>query len=98
MVRRLSFMLLVAATFAATCGLGPFAPAARGQPTQDRGPLPQRELVWAGDPEGGAPFVEADPSDPERLNGFDVEIAALMAASLGRTPRFLNVNFASIDQ
>jgi polar amino acid transport system substrate-binding protein len=98
MVRRLSFMLLVASTFVATCGLGVFAPTARGQTTQNRGLRPQRELVWAGDPEGGAPFVEADPSDPERLAGFDVEIAALMAASLSRTPRFLNVNFASIDQ
>ena len=98
MVRRLSFMLLVASTIVATCGLGRFAPTARGQTPQNRSLRPQRELVWAGDPEGGAPFVEADPSDPGRLAGFDVEIAALMAASLSRTPRFLNVNFASIDQ
>jgi polar amino acid transport system substrate-binding protein len=57
-----------------------------------------RELVWAGDPEGGAPFVQADPTDPGRLIGFDVEIAALIAASIGRTPRFVNINFTSIDQ
>jgi polar amino acid transport system substrate-binding protein len=59
---------------------------------------PPRELRWAGDPEGGAPFVEADPEHPERLVGFDVEIAALLARGLGRTPRFVFVGFTSIDQ
>ena len=55
-------------------------------------------LRWAGDPEGGAPFVEADPSHPDRVTGFDVEIAALLAAGVGRTPQFQNVTFTSIDQ
>ena len=59
---------------------------------------PPRVLRWAGDAEGGAPFVEADPSHPDRVAGFDVEIAALLAAGLGRTPEFLNVTFTSIDQ
>ena len=62
------------------------------------GAEPPRVLRWAGDPEGGAPFVEADPSHPERVVGFDVEIAALLAAGIGRTPEFLNVTFRSIDQ
>jgi polar amino acid transport system substrate-binding protein len=53
---------------------------------------------WAGDPEGGAPFVEADPSRPDDLVGFDVEIAALMARGLGRRPEFVNVDFRQIDQ
>jgi len=57
-----------------------------------------RVLQWAGDPEGGAPFVEADPSYPDRVVGFDVEIAALLAGGLGRTARFVNVEFRSIDQ
>jgi polar amino acid transport system substrate-binding protein len=57
-----------------------------------------RELRWAGDPEGGAPFVEADPNDPSRVEGFDVEIAQLIAAGTGRTPRFVFVAFNSIDQ
>jgi polar amino acid transport system substrate-binding protein len=56
------------------------------------------ELRWGGDPEGGAPFVEADPNDPTRLVGFDVEVAELIARGLGRTPRFVFVAFASIDQ
>ncbi len=38
-----------------------------------------RELRWAGDPEGGAPFVQADPARPDEVVGFDVEIATLLA-------------------
>lgn len=57
-----------------------------------------RLLRWAGDPEGGAPFVEADPANPNQLVGFDVEIAALIATGLGRSPQFQLVSFASLDQ
>jgi len=53
---------------------------------------------WAGDPEGGAPFVEADPLRPDQLIGFDVEIAELIARKLNREPRFINITFTSIDQ
>ncbi|MEQ1907267.1 MAG: ABC transporter permease subunit [Vicinamibacterales bacterium] len=53
---------------------------------------------WAGDPEGGAPFVEASPDDPTHLVGFDVEVAALLAKGLERDPAFVFVGFASIDQ
>jgi len=55
-------------------------------------------LRWAGDAEGGAPYVEADPSDPSKVAGFDVEIAELIAKDLGRTAQFVEVAFASIDQ
>jgi polar amino acid transport system substrate-binding protein len=58
---------------------------------------PSPELRWGGDAEGGAPFVEADPSDPSRVVGFDVEIARLLAEALGRTPRFVQVGFTSLD-
>ena len=57
-----------------------------------------RELRWAGDPEGGAPFVQADPARPDEVVGFDVDIAALMARGLGRTPRFIPITFTSLDQ
>src|ERR1700676_2755429 len=57
-----------------------------------------RELRWAGDPEGGAPYVEASPTDPTTLVGFDVEIADLIARGLRRTPRFVLVACSSIDQ
>ena len=57
-----------------------------------------RELRWGGDAEGGAPFVEADPSDPAKVRGFDVEIAEMIARGVGRTPRFVQVAWASIEQ
>jgi polar amino acid transport system substrate-binding protein len=59
---------------------------------------PHRELRWGGDPEGGAPFVEASASDPSQLVGFDVEIAELIAQGLNRQPQFVLIAFTSIDQ
>jgi polar amino acid transport system substrate-binding protein len=59
---------------------------------------PSPVLRWAGDPEGGAPFVEADPRHPDTLVGFDVEIANLIARGLGRAPEFVNISFYQIDQ
>jgi His/Glu/Gln/Arg/opine family amino acid ABC transporter permease subunit len=55
-------------------------------------------LVWGCDPEGGAPYVEADPSDPSRQVGFEVDIASLVAAHIGRQPKFSFVAFSSINQ
>src|SRR5215212_5572932 len=56
-----------------------------------------QELRWGGDAEGGAPYVEADASDPSRVVGFDVDIAHLLASALGRSARFIQVGFTSID-
>jgi polar amino acid transport system substrate-binding protein len=58
-------------------------------------PLPLR---WAGDSEGGAPYIEADPQDPSRVVGFDVEIAELIAKELGRPAQFVQIAFTSLDQ
>jgi polar amino acid transport system substrate-binding protein len=55
-------------------------------------------LRWGGDAEGGAPFVEADASNPSRVRGFDVEIATMIADGLRRDPRFVQVAWASIPQ
>jgi polar amino acid transport system substrate-binding protein len=55
-------------------------------------------LRWGGDAEGGAPFMEANPEDPTKLVGFDVEIAELIASELGRTPQFVQVAFTQLDQ
>jgi polar amino acid transport system substrate-binding protein len=53
---------------------------------------------WGGDAEGGAPFVEADPRDPSKLRGFDVEVANEIAKGLGKRPEFVQVAFQDIDQ
>jgi polar amino acid transport system substrate-binding protein len=55
-------------------------------------------LRWGGDAEGGAPFVEADPNDPAKVRGFDVEVAEEIARGLGRKTVFVQVAFAAIDQ
>ncbi|HEY6138053.1 MAG TPA: ABC transporter substrate-binding protein/permease [Thermoanaerobaculia bacterium] len=55
-------------------------------------------LRWGGDAEGGAPFVEADPRDPSKLRGFDVEVANEIAKGLGKRPEFVQVAFQEIDQ
>jgi polar amino acid transport system substrate-binding protein len=61
------------------------------------GGAPRPPLRWGGDAEGGAPFVEADPADPGRVRGFDVEIAGMIARGLGREPQFVQVAWASIE-
>ena len=58
----------------------------------------QDVLRWGGDAEGGAPFVEADPEDPQKLVGFDVAIAELIARELGRRPQFVQIAYTSLDQ
>ncbi len=55
------------------------------------------ELRWGGDAEGGAPFVSADPDNPDRVLGFEVDVAALIARGLGRTPRFIQSGFTTLD-
>jgi polar amino acid transport system substrate-binding protein len=46
------------------------------------------ELIWAADQEGGGPHVFPDPADPQKLSGFEVDLAALLAEELGVKPRF----------
>ena len=80
-------LALVAAVVLCACQVAP-PPAARAG----------GELRWGGDAEGGAPFVEADATDPSRVRGFDVEIAGMIATGLGRQPRFVQVAWSSIEQ
>lgn len=44
-------------------------------------------LTWGADAQGGAPYVFQDPMDPNRLVGFEVELASLIAQRLGRQAR-----------
>lgn len=47
------------------------------------------ELRWGADAEGGAPYVFHDPSDPNKLIGFEVEIVNALAKKLHKEPRFV---------
>lgn len=40
-------------------------------------------LVWGGDQNGGGPYVYPDERDPRIIRGFEVELADLLAKSLG---------------
>jgi len=46
------------------------------------------ELVFGGDAEGGGPFVFPRDDDPTRVQGFEIELADLLAAKLGLKARF----------
>ena len=45
-------------------------------------------LVWGADQEGGGPFVFPDEQDPNKLVGFEVELAELIAAHMGVKAQF----------
>lgn len=45
-------------------------------------------LIWGADQEGGGPFVYPSASDPNRLEGFEVDLAKLIADSMGVKPQF----------
>ena len=85
--------------------LGPLLSAAAGvlfvgmipAPCPAQTAIARSLLRWGGDAEGGAPFVEADPKDPAKVRGFDVEVAETIARGLNREARFVQVAFASID-
>jgi polar amino acid transport system substrate-binding protein len=54
------------------------------------------ELVWGGDIQGGEPYVFEDPSDPEHLVGFEVEIAAVLARSLRAKAVFRQADWSNL--
>jgi polar amino acid transport system substrate-binding protein len=91
-------VLLLSAHISALCAAASQVPAgAAGRSLTAQTAAPRPVLRWGGDAEGGAPFVEADPNNPALLRGFDVEVAAIIAEGLGRTPQFVQVAWASID-
>jgi len=96
MARRRLLLLALGACVAATAALNAQGPTPNGPQSAGNDRRPPL-LRWGGDAEGGAPFVEADPNDPAHLVGFDVEIAGIIAAGLGREPRFVQVGFTSLE-
>ena len=51
--------------------------------------MPEGILRWGGNSEGGVPFIFYDPADPERLTGFETEIAEALTKAMGLKPRFV---------
>ena len=48
-----------------------------------------RTLTWGGDSEGGAPYVFQDPQHPQRVIGFEVDIAKALGKLLHRHEVFV---------
>ena len=46
-------------------------------------------LLWGADAEGGAPYVYPDPQRPERMIGFECELAEALASRLGVKARMV---------
>ena len=62
-----------------------------------------KKLQWAGDAEGGAPYLFYDPSAPERLIGFEAELIELFVEQIGKQigmpdlkPEFVNYKWPSL--
>lgn len=55
-------------------------------------------LRWGADIESGAPFAFKDPSQPERVIGFEAEIVEAVAREMGMTVRFVQNNWGGLIQ
>ena len=59
-------------------------------------PREARPLLWAADPDGGVPYVFKDPSHPDRLIGFEVDLKDALARALKRPIVFKHYAFDSL--
>jgi len=61
------------------------------------GPIPAQEsgdpLLWGADLEGGMPYVYRDKDDPNKLVGFEVDLAAALSKDLNRPIKFKQYQF-----
>jgi len=55
-------------------------------------------LVWGADQEGGGPFVFPDPSDPDRIIGFEVDLADSLAKELGVRAEFKQADWNTLPE
>jgi polar amino acid transport system substrate-binding protein len=54
------------------------------------------ELSWAGDLQGGEPYVFEDEKVPGKIKGFEVEIAEAIAKRLGVRPKFVQNDWSNL--
>jgi polar amino acid transport system substrate-binding protein len=58
--------------------------------------LAQGYFVWGADEEGGGPYVYPDPENPQRVIGFEVELAEQIARQMGAQARFQSGIWANL--
>jgi polar amino acid transport system substrate-binding protein len=56
----------------------------------------QGELRWAGDLQGGEPYVFRDPRDPSKLVGFELELAQALARELRVREHFVQNEWSNL--
>ncbi|MBX3260051.1 MAG: ABC transporter permease subunit [Labilithrix sp.] len=78
MARSRAVLLAVVAAIVGLAACGRAAPSSALERVRAAG-----VLRWGADVQGGEPFVYGAPGDPERLVGFEVEIAEAIARELG---------------
>src|SRR5438067_10283103 len=54
------------------------------------------EIRWAGDWQGGEPYVFRDPRNPDKLVGFEVDLVRALAAKLGVRERFFQNDWSNL--
>ena len=54
------------------------------------------ELTWGGDLQGGAPYVFEDAESPDKIRGFEVDIARALARRLGVRARFVQNDWSNL--
>jgi polar amino acid transport system substrate-binding protein len=57
---------------------------------------PKRPLLWGADKDGGLPYVFADPNDPDKTIGFEMDLAQALAAEIGRPIEFQQRSFVNL--
>src|SRR6267154_959593 len=56
----------------------------------------QGEVRWAGDLQGGEPYVFRDPRNPRKLVGFEVDLMHALAPRLGVRERFVQNDWSNL--
>jgi len=56
----------------------------------------QSSLRWAADAEGGAPYTFQDPNDPQRVIGFEVDLAEALSRKLNRPIEWVQYDYMSL--
>jgi polar amino acid transport system substrate-binding protein len=58
--------------------------------------VPQKPLRWAGDAEGGAPYISKKPGHPGQYVGFEVDLIKAFEKEIGRPIEFTQFNFTTL--
>src|SRR5882724_4482065 len=54
------------------------------------------EITWGGDVQGGEPYVYEDPSQPDHIIGFEVDVMAALARRLGVRSRMVQYAWSNL--